>query len=191
MSQKPDDSLLGRWREGDQQAAAELFQRYANRLIALVQQRLPVQYSARLDAEDVVQSVYRSFFAGARAGRFELQRGGDLWRVLVAIALHKLDHQLRRNHAGKRAVHRERAFGNEDSLCGIQPQVLAQPPTPLEAAALADEVEQLLRRLKPLQRRVLELRLQGHTIEEIAVDTKRSERRVYCILEEIKESLSV
>jgi RNA polymerase sigma factor (sigma-70 family) len=156
-----------------------------------VQQRLPVQYSARLDAEDVVQSVYWSFFADARAGRFELHRGGDLWRVLVAIVLHKLDHQLRRNRAGKRAIHRERGFGNEDSLFGIQPQVLAQYPSPLEAAALADEVEQLLRRLKPLQRRVLELRLQGYTIEEIAADTQRSERRVYCILEEIKEGLSL
>ena len=145
--------------------------------------------SSRLDPEDVVQSACRSFFAGARDGRFDLQRGGDLWRLLVAITLHKLHHQIRRNRASKRAVERERGFGSEDSLFAGQAALLAQGPSPAEAAALTDELGQLMGRLKPLHRRVLELRLQSYTIEEIAADTERSERRVYCVLEEVKEEL--
>ena len=44
VGEKTDDSLLARCRNGDQQAAAELFRRYADRLIALARSRL----SARL-----------------------------------------------------------------------------------------------------------------------------------------------
>jgi len=34
-------NLVARWRDGDQQAAAELFRRYAERLVGLVRRRLP------------------------------------------------------------------------------------------------------------------------------------------------------
>jgi RNA polymerase sigma-70 factor (ECF subfamily) len=110
MSDPTDDrsgNLMARWCQGDQQAAAELFRRYANRLIELARSRMPSQLNSRIDPEDVVQSVYRSFFTGSREGRYELQRGGDLWRLLVTITLHKLYHQVERNLAGKRALGRE------------------------------------------------------------------------------------
>ena len=35
-----------------------------------------------------MQSAYRSFFVGVREGRYALERGGDLWRLLVALTLH-------------------------------------------------------------------------------------------------------
>jgi RNA polymerase sigma-70 factor (ECF subfamily) len=181
--------LVARWRAGDERAAAELFRRYAGRLIVLARSRLPAKLARRVDAEDVVQSVYRSFFADARNGRFDLQRGGDLWRLLVAITMHKLRYQVRQNRAGKRDVQRERAFGSEESLLGIPTARLARDPSPAEAVALADALEQLMAGLRPLDRRIFELRLQGYAIEEIAADTKRSERRVYSILEQIKQSL--
>ena len=43
--------------------------------------------------------------------------------------------------------------------------------------------------LKPLPRRILELRLQGWTIAEIAAETRRSERRVHYVIEEVKQQL--
>src|SRR5262249_45888213 len=63
-----------------QPAASELFQRYAGRLIALARSRLSTKVSKRVDPEDVVQSAYRSFFAGARDGCYDLERGGDVWQ---------------------------------------------------------------------------------------------------------------
>src|SRR5262245_34099594 len=112
------DKLLDRWRAGDQQAAAELFRRYADRLIALARSRLSRKLAQRVDPEDVVQSAYRSFFADTRAGRYALERGGDLWQLLVAITLHKLQLQVKKNNRQKRAVEREQNFGTEDSLLG-------------------------------------------------------------------------
>jgi DNA-directed RNA polymerase specialized sigma24 family protein len=55
--------------------------------------------------------------------------------------------------------------------------------------ALADELERLMRRLDPLERRILELRLQGFTQDEIAVQTQRSLRTVCRVLQEIKQQL--
>src|SRR6516165_3386835 len=96
--------LLARWQNGDQAAATELFRRYAARLIALAKSRLSARLSNRVDPEDVVQSVYRSFFAESRDGRYQLERGGDLWQLLVTITLHKLANQANRLETGKRAV---------------------------------------------------------------------------------------
>src|SRR5262249_5168287 len=129
--------LMARWREGDEDAAGELFRRYAERLLALARSRLSARLARHVDPEDVVQSAYKSFFTGARDGRFALRRSGDLWRLLVAITLHKLQRQAERLAAGKRAVARERQLANEAGPFGIEAQVLAREPTPAEAAALA------------------------------------------------------
>src|SRR5688572_10742761 len=75
---------------GDEGAAATVFERYAERLTRLARSRLAARLAQRIDAEDVVMSAYRSFFVAARQGRFELERGGDLWRLLVEVTLHKL-----------------------------------------------------------------------------------------------------
>src|ERR1700679_4129725 len=66
MADEWSGDLLARWRAGDQQAATEMFHRYANRLILLARSRLSPRLSHRVDPEDVVQSAYRSFFADTR-----------------------------------------------------------------------------------------------------------------------------
>jgi RNA polymerase sigma-70 factor (ECF subfamily) len=182
-------ALVARWRAGDQQAAAELFQRYASRLVALARSRLPARLTHRVDPEDVVQSVYRSFYAGARQDRYDLQRGGDLWRLLVTITLRKVYYQVRRNAAGKRAVDLEQGFGSEDSLLGIQPRMLAREPSPVEALALAESLKQLMAELQPLHRRMLELRLLGNDLEAIATATDRTQRTVRRVLDEVRQRL--
>jgi RNA polymerase sigma-70 factor (ECF subfamily) len=182
-------NLVARWQAGDQQAANELFRRYAGRLIALARSRLSASLSRRVDAEDVVQSAYRSFFAGARDGLYDPQRGGTLWKFLVAITLHKLQDQLERHTAQKRSIKAERCFGTEDTLLGLRAEALARDPSPVEAVALVDQVEQVMRQLDPLQRQIFELRLQGHSLEEIAAQTQRCERTVRRTLERVKERL--
>jgi RNA polymerase sigma factor (sigma-70 family) len=181
--------LVARWQAGDQQAADELFRRYASRLIALARSRLTARIKQRVDPEDVVQSACRSFFVGARAGKYQLQRGGDLWRLLVAITLHKLQDQVKRHTTEKRGIASERAFGSEDSLLGIQAHVWARDPSPVEALALVDELEEAMRGLEPPERRMLELRLHGHSLEEIAEAVQLSRWTVRRVLERVKQHL--
>jgi RNA polymerase sigma-70 factor (ECF subfamily) len=183
--------LLARWRGGDQQAAQELFDRYAERLMALVRSRLSEQLARRLDPEDVLQSAYRSFFIGSRDGRYVLQRSGDLWRVLVTIALHKLHHQVKRHSAGKRSLKQEREDGPASDLGGLPVEALSREPSPDEAAAVVDELERVMRALQPLHRQMVELRLQGYLFKEIATATGRSERMVRLVLEQVKKAFEV
>ena len=187
MSDDDSGNLVAQWCQGNQQAAAELFQRYANQLIELARARLSARLNRRLDPEDVVLSAYRSFFAGVRQGQFEIERGGDLWRLLVTMTLRKLYRQVKHNLRRKRSVGKERHAADPSSM---EPQMLARGPSPVEAVALADELEQVMTRLEPLHRRMLELRLQGYNLLEIGAATKRTERTVRRVLELIKEQLA-
>jgi DNA-directed RNA polymerase specialized sigma24 family protein len=181
-------NLLARWRNGDQQAATELYQRYAERLIALTQRRVPARLAVRVDAEDVVQSVYRSFFVAARNGRYVLQRSGDLWRLLLAITLHKVQYQFKWHTAGKRSIDQEEASDGQ-SLHGIPAHVLAKEPSPDEAVALADLLEQAMQRCDAMDRRMIELRLQGYLLDEIAADAGCCKNTVLRVMERFKKKL--
>jgi RNA polymerase sigma factor (sigma-70 family) len=189
MGSDPVINLLDQWRGGDHQAANELFRLHAARLVALARSRLSDKLAGRVDAEDVVQSAYRSFFVRARDGEFDLRQGADLWALLVAITIHKVHQQVKRNTAGKRTVALEENYGSEDSLAGFQARPPTGEPSPLEAVALVDQVEEVMRGLDPVRRRVLELRLQGYTLEEIATDSGLSRRTLRRFLDQVREQL--
>lgn len=178
--------LLDRWRNGDQQAATQLYQRYAGRLVALARNHMSAKVAARFDAEDVVQSAVRSFFLRARDGQFLVHESDALWRLLVAITLHKLRRAVKHHQRGKRAVDQE-ATGQE--IFGVPAEALARDPAPEEAVALADLVETVMRTYRPLERQIIELRLQGFTVEEIAGQVERTERTVWRLLDKIKQEL--
>ena len=179
--------LLERFREGDDLAAEALFSRYFERLTSLARSRLSVRLASRTDPEDIVMSVYRSFFVGARTGRFTLSRGGDLWRLLASITKHKLLRQARHHGAERRSVDVETQLDPDDD--GRFPGRRLDPG-PEDAVALADELEWVLAQFDPFVRRVLELRLQGAQLAEIARDTARSERTVRRVLGQVRELLA-
>jgi RNA polymerase sigma factor (sigma-70 family) len=124
-----------------------------------------------------------------RDGRYDLERGGDLWQLLVTITLHKLHHQVSRATAKKRAVERERSFSTGDGLQGLHTHLATHDPSPVEAVALAELLEQVMHRLDDRERRMVELRLQGYNLEEIAADAHLSRRTVRRTLTEVKQLL--
>src|SRR5690242_9071558 len=89
LEEVASDQLLLRYQQGDEDASREIFERFIARLTALARSRLASRVAKRADPEDIVLSAYRSFFVGARNGKYALQRSGDLWRLLVSITLHK------------------------------------------------------------------------------------------------------
>ena len=55
---------------------------------------------------------------------------------------------------------------------------------------LIDELEQVMRGLAPLHRRMVELRLQGYQLKEIAAQTDRSERLIRYVLSQVRDRLT-
>ena len=178
--------LLERCRQGDESAIRELFDRYCHRLIALVRSRSSPQLARRIDPEDVVFSVFRSFFLAVEDGRFTLTRDGDLWRLLAGMTRRKLLRQVRRHFADCRSVDREQPL---DSSIGVEP--IAERPAEFAGGIVYPfiDFERLLEKFSPFVRRVAELRLMGMTYPEIASETGRSERTVRRALAQLKHRL--
>jgi DNA-directed RNA polymerase specialized sigma24 family protein len=174
--------LLERLAAGDSQAASLIYDRYVLQLIALTRQRLSQKLAARVDPEDIVQSAYRSFFARAEQGDYVLERAGDLWRLLAAIATHKLHGQVEKHTAQKRSINREEPVGDVGILS-------FGTPTAEEVVQTIEWMEKFMRSRGSTERRVLEMRLQGESTNAIATEIGRTERTVRRILEAARTEL--
>jgi hypothetical protein len=64
-------------------------ERFASRLIALARAELDSRIRQKVDPEDVLQSVYKSFFRRHAEGEFDLDGWDRLWAVLATITINK------------------------------------------------------------------------------------------------------
>jgi RNA polymerase sigma-70 factor (ECF subfamily) len=182
-------NLMARLRAGDDEAAAQVFNRFARRLIALAQSRIHQGLRHKADPEDVVQSVYRSFFARHAHGQFEIGTWDGLWAMLTVITLRKCANQIERATAARRDVRRERSALPAGDDSGAAWEGLSREPTPEDAALLEDTVQELMHGLEPRERDILALSLQGYSAAEISAKLGRAERTVRRVREHIKKKL--
>jgi RNA polymerase sigma-70 factor (ECF subfamily) len=177
----PDHLLLRFARDGDQDAAAALYRRYADRLRRLVAPRIPGAVAARLDPDDVIQSVFRVFYEGVRERQYHVPADGELWGLLAALAATKLRDRVAYHRAGRRDAARTAAEADPDR-------------TPAPAAefdgTLRLVVDEYLDALPEPARTVVGLRMTGHTPAEIAGLTGRSVRTVERVLREARDRLA-
>lgn len=78
VQDRTDRSLLRLARAGDEEAAAQICHRYARRLLALARSYASPTLAARVDAADIVQSVFRRFFKQVRHGDYDVLRREEL-----------------------------------------------------------------------------------------------------------------
>ncbi len=179
-----DGECLELWRSGDQEAAQELFDRYVKRLLHLVSQRMNQQIVGRVDPEDVVQSVFGTFFKRVRAGEFQAENPDDVGKLLFRIALRKTFRQITFHQQGKRDARLE--AGSENSLKVLTSLAKSKEPTPEETSQLLDEVNHFLNQLSVIDRRICEMRLEGYNNVEIAKELDISDRRIRRLLERLR-----
>jgi RNA polymerase sigma-70 factor (ECF subfamily) len=184
---EPFDATMERLRSGDEAAAAEVFHRYLRRLIALAGKQFDAQTRERADVEDAVLSAFRTFFARAGRGEFDLAGWGQLWSLLAVITLRKCARRRRALKAARRDPSREvDAQGPRgDGLW----QVPDPAPSPVEAAILSETIEELLDDLDADDRPIVEHILQGYTAEETAARLDCSERTVRRVRQRAKQCL--
>lgn len=182
--------LVHRWKDGDEIAASEIYDRYVSRLIALAGSRISPKLVRRVEAEDVVQSVYRSFFARSGDERLRVEQSGQLWGLLAAITVNKVRAKARFHAADKRDVGSEASIQSSVSCFGLEPTDLAREPTADEAAELAELYRDVAESLSSLGKQVFYLYLENESVENIAKQVRRSTRTVRRELETIRKTLS-
>ena len=181
--------LLKRWQDGDEKAAAEIFDRYVSRLLALASSRLSGAMNRRIEADDVVQSAYRSFFRAAGEDRFRFDQSGQMWGLLAAITINKVRQHVRYHSAAKRDINAEASMTSSQSCYGLQPTKIADEPTADDAAALVEVMTKIRDQLTQIQSDVFELYLQNQSVEEISAAIRRSPRTVRRTIEELRKKL--
>jgi RNA polymerase sigma-70 factor (ECF subfamily) len=180
-----DYLLLWRFREGSQEAAQQLYLRYARRLRALARVKCASGLAKHVDPEDIVQSVFGTFFRGASCGRYDIAEGEDLWKLFLVIALNKIRAEGVFHLAAKRDARLTFALDRLPSSARLQRQ--RRGP----ALGLSNlVVEEALDRLPPQHRSIVELRTEGHQVAEIAQQLGRSKRSIERILQESRHKLS-
>lgn len=162
-TQFPSVQLLAEYVNGDDDAAKEIFDRYVMGLINVAKARISPILQSRIDPDDIVQSACGSFFRKAREDGLVLTRSGELWRILAGFTLNKTRSYIEKQLASKRDPHLEQ--GSAYWVAAIQ-----GAPSPEEANILIEELTAFMRELTPRDRRILELRLRGDSIEEIAAE---------------------
>ncbi|MEZ6114038.1 MAG: ECF-type sigma factor [Pirellulaceae bacterium] len=107
--------------------------------------RLDVRFQAVVDAEDVMQSVWRSFFRRQQAGEFpHFDRWDDVWSLLVLMTVRKCARTANALRAARRDVNRQiSASGNSEDVSASW-QFMDRQPQPEEAAMLAELVAQIM-----------------------------------------------
>jgi len=171
----PLTDLVERHRRGDPEAAARLFDHYARRLCPLAERYLSGKLAGRVEGEDIVQSVFCTFFARSAKGEFHIDSRAQLWQLLVKITVLKAREKGRYHTAEKRDARIEQAIPGDDWLV----TAASRAPGPEDAAVLVDEIEAVLRGLPTLHGEVLQRRLRGCGAAEIAAELGVSRQTVY------------
>jgi RNA polymerase sigma-70 factor (ECF subfamily) len=180
--------FLTRLRGGDAAAAQELFGRFARQLIALALRKIDAGLRHKVEAEDVVQSVYKSFFRRYGDGNLDVVNWDSLWGLLTLITVRKCAERVGYHRAGCRDLARE-VSQPPGEQAAPWPEPFGREPTALEAAVLSETIEQLVAGLDEQERPVLELSLQGYTTREISERLGRAERTVRLLREGIRHRL--
>ena len=133
---------------GEDEAANQVFLRFARRLVGLARGHLDTRLAAKVDPEDVVQSAYKSFFVRHRRGELEVGSWDGLWGLLTLITLRKCADRAAYFKAEKRDYNREVGPAPTDSTPAAWQQAVDRDPSPEEAAMLAETVTALFQSLE-------------------------------------------
>ena len=179
-----DRSLLGRYRRGDDDAATELYLRYAKRLHALAENKSGADLKQRVDSEDLVQSVFRTFFRRVVDGQYEIPDGDELWKLLLVIGLNKLRSWGSYHRAIKRNIGKTDSGGTAEIALG---EASGDDRSSLQVLEMT--IDELISPMPNDCQEIIRLRIAGYDINDISLQTKRSKRSVERILQEFRKKL--
>lgn len=186
---------IQRVKTGDSTAANQIWSHYFDRLVRAVRSRLLGQNRAVTDEEDVVLSVFDSFYVAAEKGNFpDLADRDDLWRLLLRMSARKVVDKRRRDNRQKRGgdvrVWSIDYAGNSDDGNPDDGaiEIIGDEPSPDMVVMMQETVERFFSHLGVGQLRDLAgAKLEGYSNADLAERFECSERTIERRLHLIRE----
>ena len=203
MSSDANDTadLVRRAGGGDEQALAELFSRYRDRLRHMVRLRLDRRLQGRVDPSDVLQEAYLDVAQRAGAYFAEPRLPLFLWLRLVTcerlLIMHRRHLGAQMRDAGQEVSLQRGPFPQATSA-SLAAQLLGRLTSPTQAAIRAEiqvRLQEALNALDPLDREVLVLRhfeelSNGETALALGLQKSAASNRYVRALKRLKEILA-
>ncbi|HIE97038.1 MAG TPA: RNA polymerase subunit sigma-70 [Fuerstia sp.] len=182
-------------KHGDSTAANRIWQHYFDRLVRSVRHRLYGQNRAVSDEEDIVLSVFDSFYCAVEKGRFpDLSDRDDLWRLLLRMSARKVvdkrRHDLRQRRGGHEKIKSLDHTGDDGTVI----EAIGDEPSPEMVLMMQESVEQFFSHLGVGQLRdIAGAKLEGYSNAELAerfdCSERTIERRLHLIREKCQQEL--
>ncbi len=173
--------LIERFKRGDEEAFAQLFEKYRRRLAVLVHFKLSPEWQGTMEVDDVLQET---FFAAAQdAGNFVYRAPGSFLSWLARIAEHIIIDEARARNRQKRRAAEMVRFRSESNPAGPEP---ADSNTPSRILAQEERVRALLGRLNALpanyREAILLAKVEGLSTAEMAERLGKSREQMAVLL---------
>jgi RNA polymerase sigma factor (sigma-70 family) len=185
---------IAQLKDGDQIAAARLWDRYLQSLIRLAYRKLRDAPRGVADENDIVVTAFNHFLQGVQTNRFrKLDDRHDLWQILVMLTERRAVDRLRREATASKHLPSESHRRSDDSSQGSSPldRLADERPTPEFAVEATEECGVLLNLLPDEATRMVAIwKMEGYANREIADKLGVTERTVGRKLEEIREQWS-
>jgi RNA polymerase sigma-70 factor (ECF subfamily) len=202
----PDDSAelddrLRRLAAGDQQALAELFAHYRERLRRMIKMRLDRRLQGRVDASDVLQEAYLDVAKRAAEYAADPTMPFFLWLRLLTgqrlLMVHRQHLGAKMRDAGQEVSIYRGALPQASSV-SLAAQLLGRMTSPSLAAVRAEmqlKLQEALNGMDPIDREVLVLRhfeelSNGETAASLGLQKAAASNRYIRALKRLKEVLS-
>lgn len=140
--------------------------------------------------EDIVVSVFESFYRAAENGRFpDLSGRDDLWRLLLTMSARKIIDRRRHERRQRRgAGAKVQSIDDRNSDDQVIIEVIGNEPTPEMVHMMTESFEQLISHLGDGQLREIAVgRMEGFSNAELAQRLECSERTIERRLNLIRE----
>ena len=184
MDGNDNRELVERWRNGDQSAADELFQRFAEPIVRLAEKNTADRFGGRFGADDILQTTFRTWFERTRNGNFDFRTEDSVWTVLKTIALNKIRNKVSHETAMLRSVDREIKIDAFDQNVA---DAIGAPASEYEAIELHEAFHKFLDSLPEELRKLSQLEMEGRTSTEIAEALDVSTRTLRRWKDQIRE----
>ena len=177
-------NLLKRLNAGDKHNVAEVIvQRFASRLGALAARKMSQRLQQRLSPDDIVQSVFATFFRRVEDGQLEIRDWDSLWGLLAQITVWRICRHVEHYQAGRRNSERETPLLDDE-------QAFDREPRAEDLLMAAELCEQLVSEMAAKYRPIVQGILDGQTHEIIAKELNTSLSTVERVHRRAKERLT-